>query len=434
MRSASWILAALCGTLMLIGCSTLEVSMGNTGMKRTTLERDATGVETSRKASYPDIPQAPEKRLPSLDDQLRQAEYEREYNRGRPKEKQPREDHPAEISSVGSKRSNIFYFMPGDIDGDSLRKELQEDTGSNSILKNQTSISTAVTGVLFETEALVAFNDLLQTPTLHRQINPGEINSDPRMKNLLDRVEAAEKSGLSPKEDDLLALNRRLLQASFPTTTRHSHQIMISQFEEGKGERINEDLTHGLSFGLSGVRLWTELKTDFNSASISNSTWNSNPKLMGHGGSLRYQHRPIDSDFGLIVSGGLFQGDQQTNSAEQGGVFVKEKTEIKGGWLEIGGQYYPFDFLQLDISLGGFNYHARSSIETNAPTFVYHGFSGDRTIAAIGFGGGLETPWRYPVRMFLDSQFYLPYNPFNSDEQLLESVIGRVGGGLLYRF
>jgi len=185
----------------------------------------------------------------------------------------------------------------------------------------------------------------------------------------------------------------------------------------------------GFEAGVTNTRLWHSFTTDFNSASFSNIKWNPNPRISGIGGDVNIYFAE-DKAVVLSLGGGGFHNEITTNSQAQGSFFAREQTTTDAFWMDAGIRSKPSRWVYLQGLLGLFVYEIRTEIQTNAPAYSYEGLSGNRVFGAAGVGGGLETPWDFPVHLFTGVRIWLPL----SDDAFYESAVGQLSGGLLFRF
>jgi hypothetical protein len=87
-------------------------------------------------------------------------------------------------------------------------------------------------------------------------------------------------------------------------------------------------------------------------------------------------------------------------------------------------------FIYLKGLLGAFIFEVNTDVETNASIYNYEGLSGSRAFSAIGIGGGFESPWDYPVHLFIGTRAWLPI----SNDTFYENSIGQLSGGILFNF
>jgi|GEM_PF-3121127 len=394
-------------------------------IKRTTIIRDAQGNTTKEEKPYP-LPEKTERDL-----------YDKKEKES-PLPPSSKNETTAPDENVGSSRKgpHLFYFTKSEVDTKSLEETLISDVSTNTlVLKNHLNEKLGTFENISPFEMTEALNDLLERADLNHQIDTDSLQLNPETAALLKKTRDAQLTKTPVSENDYMCLNRQLIQRSFPNATRKSLVVFVD--ESAQSVHPTESPMAGSAFGMdwSGIVLWNELETHFRSPDFSNLSWEKNSTLKNDGKSIFYEHPFEDTDMTFLLRGGLFEGYQERNSQTENGFFVLEKIKLTGGWVEGGVGGRPLDFLRLNLSFAGFYYHASSTIETNATVFTYEGFSGDSLVTTLGLGVGLETPWEFPVRLYAETAFYLPINPFNFEyEEGLENGFGRLSGGLLYRF
>jgi hypothetical protein len=184
-----------------------------------------------------------------------------------------------------------------------------------------------------------------------------------------------------------------------------------------------------LELGYNRTRIWNTLTTDFHSGAFSHVRWQSTPEIRGDGAEASLLFN-ADTPVSLGVSVGGFQGSHVANAQSEGPLYARETIQTKGYFFdgELRGNVVPWFYL--DGALGAFIYDLSTAVDSNAPDFVYHGISGTRVVGALGIGAGLQTPWKFPVKAFIETRFWLPLN----GDQPVESAIGQLRAGLSYHF
>jgi hypothetical protein len=157
-------------------------------------------------------------------------------------------------------------------------------------------------------------------------------------------------------------------------------------------------------------------------------TWTARPRIAGKGPELKALWG--DRIFGLGGSLSLFEGTYVTNSIVQGGFYAKERTSLDGFSFQGEARFSPNKWLYMEALAGLVSYHLRTEIDTNAPSFAYSGLLGNQTFGTFGFGGGLQTPWPWPVQAFVGARYLIAATSSAS----LEYGSGQVNAGFLWHF
>ncbi len=177
-------------------------------------------------------------------------------------------------------------------------------------------------------------------------------------------------------------------------------------------------------------RIWTGLSTTFRSPSFSNLQWGSRTDTHGWGPEAAvFLTNDWSDDVGVRI--GALKGSQQTNFHQEGALFVRETSHTEAYWIDAEYRHAVTRWLFLSVASAGFVYHIDTSIESNAPSFVYDTLTFNRAFGAIGVGAGLQTPWRIPLRLFAATNFWLPYT---EGAGRLEWGVGQVSAGAAWRF
>ncbi len=185
----------------------------------------------------------------------------------------------------------------------------------------------------------------------------------------------------------------------------------------------------GIEASAVSTQLWHAFTTEFQSSSFNNLNWNPEPDISGTGAEAQVL-LGVEDRLALMLGGGGFRSDRQTNAHEEGNFYVHENTRTNMFWLDAGARIKPVDWFYFQALAGLFVFDLKTSVNTNAPTYTYDGLSGTRVFPALGVGGGLETPWRYPLRIFGGARFWVPIGRGS----FYESAAGQLNAGLLYRF
>lgn len=195
------------------------------------------------------------------------------------------------------------------------------------------------------------------------------------------------------------------------------------------------DVPVALSAGFARTRLWTSLRTGFESPSFTDIDWVSEPKIGGNGaeGSLLLfgednDYSPLFGELGLHV--GFFERAYVANSAQRGALFVRERVESKGLWGAGALRVYFSRPAFVSLLAGLVYYRLKTGIETNAPSFVYDGVSGDRVFGSFGLGAGLRTPWDFPLQATGEARVFMTAG----QDPVLESTMAQFLANLVWRF
>lgn len=205
--------------------------------------------------------------------------------------------------------------------------------------------------------------------------------------------------------------------------------------DDAAGRDEDGGLPLGLSAGYARTRIWSGLQTSFDSASLPNVNWDNSPRVGGTGleASVLLFGRPNDYApvFGEgVLSLGSFERAYTANATTRGSFFVREKIDAKGYWANAALRVYFKRPLFVSVLAGLFYYKLNTSVETNAPVFVYEGVSGERIFGSFGLGGGLRTPWDFPLQALLEGRVYLT----TGQDPVLESAIGQALASLAFVF
>lgn len=191
----------------------------------------------------------------------------------------------------------------------------------------------------------------------------------------------------------------------------------------------------GLQAAYVRTRIWTGLRTYFNSSSIPNISWDESPKIGGSGGeaSLLLWGRPTEYApvFGEgVLKVGYFDRSYVRNTFRNGAFYVNESIKSRGYWTTAAIRVYLKRPVFISAMAGAFYYRLKTGVDTNVPAFTYEGVTGDRVFGALGFGGGLRTPWDFPLQGIFEGSMLLN----TSDDTLLDSAVGQMSVGLVLAF
>ena len=247
------------------------------------------------------------------------------------------------------------------------------------------------------------------------------------------KVKRSEPDGylLAPKvEDDKIVPDR--------VPNENADLVPSAQIEtqpnQNKTESHDSDdqESSSLEAGYVLTRLWSSFSTDFKSPSFNNIKWDSDAKVSGEGGELNLllANKSDERSYAFLLGLGFMSNLRVTNAIEQNGFYAREKTKSFATWGNAGFQVHPLSWAYVQILVGYFVYGLETQIETNAPIYTYDGLSGLRGFGTFGIGGGLETPWDFPLRLFTGTRILIPLG----EGAFYEHLVGQVNGGLRYRF
>ncbi|MFH2202730.1 MAG: hypothetical protein ABIJ96_06425 [Elusimicrobiota bacterium] len=182
-----------------------------------------------------------------------------------------------------------------------------------------------------------------------------------------------------------------------------------------------------ISAGYTRIRVWTQLKTDFQSPSFSRISWQARPKTAGTGfqvaiHSLDYNLGGVDMVFGRVWD------TYKTNEIVAGGVYVREIVATDIYWLGFDIKAGRWFYIKLNAS--GYLWKLDTHVETNAPAYTYSGVTGTRIFGALQAGVGFETHWKHPLTGYVEGSAGFT----SRSTPIIESAIGHVSAGLQYRF
>ena len=99
-------------------------------------------------------------------------------------------------------------------------------------------------------------------------------------------------------------------------------------------------------------------------------------------------------------------------------------------WINGGFRAKANSWLYVEGLLGLFLHELETEVETNADVYTYDGLSGHRVFGAAGIGAGAETPWDYPLHLFIGGRIWIPMR----EGSIYESAVGQINAGLSFRF
>lgn len=190
----------------------------------------------------------------------------------------------------------------------------------------------------------------------------------------------------------------------------------------------------GLSAGFSYTRIWTRLRTRFLCASAPSLEWDDDPKVTGRGGEAAVllfgrPHEKVSPIFGeAVLRLGFFESASTAHEGRSGAVFVRERLSANALYGDTNLRVYLLEPAFLSVAAGLFYYRLNTSVDTNAAGFSYEGLSGERVFGMLGFGGGLRTPWKAPLKGLLEGTVFL------TTDKALESAVLRLAASLAYYF
>ena len=190
----------------------------------------------------------------------------------------------------------------------------------------------------------------------------------------------------------------------------------------------------GLSAGVSYTRIWTRLRTSFRCAAAPSLEWDDDPKAAGRGGEASVllfgrPHEKVSPLFGeAVLRLGFFESAETAHEGRSGALYVRERLNASALYGDTSLRVYLLEPAFLSVAGGLFYYRLNTSVDTNAPGFAYEGLSGERVFGMLGFGGGLRTPWKAPLKILLEGMVFL------TTDKALESAVGRLTASLAYYF
>jgi len=121
--------------------------------------------------------------------------------------------------------NNSAFFKKGDLDIAMLKNTLKKGRKSDIILLSRIGLSLKELPVMTELQAVLAFNEILNFPDFHSQLDTQTMKLDPDAKVLLKKAEQTTKLGHTMEREDMHNLNRALLQTIYPKETSNSYNV-----------------------------------------------------------------------------------------------------------------------------------------------------------------------------------------------------------------
>ena len=115
-------------------------------------------------------------------------------------------------------------FIAMDIDVPLLKAKLKERSNLNDLVLKLLGVSRGNLHTVTEDEIVKAFNTILEMRDLHTKVNVDANNLSPEVRELLERSKDRSRSAKGLLPNELVTLNRALLQASFPLETKRSQR------------------------------------------------------------------------------------------------------------------------------------------------------------------------------------------------------------------
>ncbi len=193
---------------------------------------------------------------------------------------------------------------------------------------------------------------------------------------------------------------------------------------------LRESRNVTLETGFVYSRVFNRLESRFNSPSFSQIRWDNTVNLQAPGAEATLLYGVADY-FSLGINAGGFGSSRTANAQREGGTYVREDVSVSGGWGTLEGRLYPLRWLSLEGNLGVLVYNLHTSISTNASSYSYVGFEGSHPAFIGGLGGRIETPWSYPLRLYVGGRYWWTGGDGTPS---IETGVAQFTTGLTWRF
>jgi len=185
-----------------------------------------------------------------------------------------------------------------------------------------------------------------------------------------------------------------------------------------------------LEAGYVYMRIFNNLDSHFSSPNLPDAHWDETLHLRAQGAEVTLLYG-VQDYFAVGLNAGGFGDSHVANVQSETSYHVQEHIDISGGWGALEMRLYPVSFLSIhgDVGILGYTLHTRAT--TNTPVSTYEGFEGTQADAVVGLGGRLETPWRWPLRLYAGGRYWWIGG---SQNPAIDTGVAQFDAGLSLRF